>query len=110
LKVAELDGLLDDPKDLLPLRNLPDGGYVAAVRGVQDVWEARFPSSRHGSFAELQLSECGIARSETGQALIAVSPIQFYDRTGGTQSAGDTIDVSFVAMEAHGLMAAALKK
>lgn len=106
LKSADMDGLLDSPKDLMPLRNIPQGKYVAALQRVQDVWR---DSGEEGTLSTL-VPESGFAQSDRGRTIFAVPPIQMYDQTGGTQSAGDTIDVSFVASEALRLLRAVRRR
>ncbi len=111
LKTANVTGLIDQPGELGVLRNVPAGPTLAALQLLGDQ-AAMFGAENQQlgwSFRPSHLPHTLWTRLADRRYCFAVPPIDFYDRSGGTQSAGDTIDVTFVTEEMNGLMACALQ-
>lgn len=110
LKVANPSGLIDRTDKIGFLRNIPHGPYLAALHKIQDEVAALGlapESPRSGIPAGSAIPDDCYASLPDGRTCFAVPPVPFVCRRGGTQSAGDTIDVTFSSEELDGILEAA---
>ena len=101
LKVADPKGVISSINQIVPLANPPDGKYLAALNAVGKALAAL--ENRENSVDALFGWRC-FERLKDGRMIFATAPLPFYDRAGGTQSAGDTIDCTFATEQARGLL------
>lgn len=110
LKTANSTGLLDCDGELGILRNIPSGEHLAALHVVADecaAFNRRYCASP-APCVDIALS-CKTVLAD-GRRCFAVPPVEMYDKKGGTQSAGDTMDVTFVMEEAENLLKALYRR
>ncbi len=87
LKVAYPSGVIREREQVRPLRNISRGEYQAALFIAGDKVAPHAPD----------FGIKGYARRKDGRLISVATPIQFYVRTGGTQSAGDVGDGTFAS-------------
>lgn len=109
LKVANPTGIIDERHEIGALRNVPFGYYISGQRRASDLVEASFRLA--GIFDSGQeMAKNFYAALPDGRTIFAVPPCPFFDRAGGTQSAGDTMEITFTSEECENLMEAAHRK
>jgi hypothetical protein len=95
IKTAVSSGLITESRHVTQLFNFPEGQTLAALQVLEDSL-----IQRYGRRVDGRISHNFTARLPDGRTIIATPPLSFFDKSGGTVSAGDVIDVSFLVESA----------
>ncbi len=106
-KAALKSGIINHADQLTVLQNPPQGRHLAALYCAND--ELRKLKLLHESWSAADFARDGHTRLRDGRQVFGAVPIHFFIKDGGTTSAGDTIDYSFVSFEARGALRAAFE-
>lgn len=102
IKASLSGGLIKESTDITQLFNLPEGSKLAALRLLDDaIARDRTTSQRtltidRASSSHALLAEDFVSLLPDGRMVAAIPPMELHDKTGGTVSAGDVMDSSFL--------------
>lgn len=107
IKTALPSGLIQSPEDITQMFNFPEGRCMAALCMADDMLRQQFRYGLGSKELKGSLVESFYVKLPDNRYVIGIPPLTFFDRSGGTVSAGDVKDISLflesIPLLRHGL-------